>query len=281
MLLNLIDPHLETVLLELLLLSGLALLISSIGFIRVVYFISIGYAFSIVAMAVFTPFKHHENLTWAFGLQNIFHMLWGLRLGIYLIQREYRSFYRKELKNIHQRSAGMRLVTKFLIWLSVSILYVFMFSPSLFGLIALADAHSFFSYLVLIAGLCLMGGGLFLEAISDKQKSDFKAQFPNRYCNVGLYRWVRCPNYFGEIVFWVGNWVVGIIFYNSPLKWVVSSIGMVCIVLIMMGSTKRLEKTQDERYGSLPEYQGYIKTVPVLFPFIPVYSLKNIRVYLE
>ena len=281
MLLNLIDPHLEIVIVELLLLLGLALLISSIGFIRVVYFISIGYAFSIVAMAVFTPFKHHENLTWAFGLQNIFLMLWGLRLGIYLVQREYRSSYRKELKNIHQRSAGMRLVTKFLIWLSVSILYVFMFSPSLFGLIALTGANSFSSYLVLIAGLCLMGGGLFLEAISDKQKSDFKAQFPNRYCNVGLYRWVRCPNYFGEIVFWVGNWVVGIVFYNSPLKWVVSSIGMVCIVLIMMGSTKRLEKTQDERYGNHPEYQGYIKTVPVLFPFIPVYSLKNIRVYLE
>ena len=60
MLLNLIDPHLETVLLELLLLSGLALLISSIGFIRVVYFISIGYAFSIVAMAVFTPIKYHS-----------------------------------------------------------------------------------------------------------------------------------------------------------------------------------------------------------------------------
>ena len=29
------------------------------------------------------------------------------------------------------------------------------------------------------------------------------------------------------------------------------------------------------------EYQEYIRTVPVLFPFIPVYSLKKVRVFLE
>ena len=52
-------------------------------------------------------------------------------------------------------------------------------------------------YFVQIAGLLFMGSGLVIEALSDKQKSDFKAQFPKQYCNVGLYRWVRCPNYFG------------------------------------------------------------------------------------
>ena len=49
----------------------------------------------------------------------------------------------------------------------------------------------------------------------------------------------------------------------------------------MIGSTKRLEKSQGERYGALPEYQDYIRRVPVLFPFVPVYTLQNVRVYLE
>ena len=84
---------------------------------------------------------------------------------------------------------------------------------------------------------------LVLEAVSDKQKSDFKAEFPKQYCGVGLYRWVRCPNYLGEITFWVGNWVIGIMIYDTPLKWIASLAGMVCIVLIMMGSTKRLERS--------------------------------------
>ena len=281
MLLNWFDPQLGYILLEIMLLLGMALVISSIGFYRVVYFISIGYAFSIVTMAVFTPLRHLENIIWSLALQDLFLVLWGLRLGIYLVKREYRASYRKELSNIHQRSAGMSWVTKTLIWVSVSILYVLMFSPSLFGLITFSVSSSWVFYFVQLAGLFLMGSGLVLEALSDKQKSDFKAQFPKQYCNVGLYRWVRCPNYLGEITFWVGNWVMGILFYNSPFKWIASSVGLVCIVLIMMGSTKRLENTQDKRYGNQKKYQEYIHTVPVLFPFIPVYSLKNIRVFLE
>jgi steroid 5-alpha reductase family enzyme len=281
MLLNWVDPELRLVLSEMLLLFGLALVISSIGFYRVVYFISIGYAFSIVAMAIITPLRYFENLTWVSALQNIFLVLWGLRLGIYLVQREFRASYRKELTNVHQRSAGMSWGTKILIWVSVSLLYVLMFSPSLFGLITLSATSSWISYLVQIAGLLLMGGGLVLEALSDKQKSDFKAEFPKQYCDVGLYRWVRCPNYLGEITFWVGNWVIGIVFYTTPLRWIAALVGMVCIVLIMMGSTKRLERSQDDRYGSQPRYREYIRTVPVLFPFVPVYSLKKVRVFLE
>lgn len=281
MLLNWFEPGFRSVLPEMLLLLSLALVISSIGFYRVVYFISIGYAFSIVAMAIVTPVKHFENLIWTSALQNILLVLWGLRLGTYLVQREFRASYRKELTNIHRRSAGMTWGTKILIWVSVSLLYVLMFSPSLFRMITLSHTSSWIFYLVQMAGLVIMGGGLVLEAVSDKQKSHFKAQFPEQYCDVGLYRWVRCPNYLGEIFFWVGNWILGVMFYNSPLKWIAGLVGMVCIVLIMMGSTKRLERSQDERYGGQAKYQKYIRTVPVLFPFIPVYSLKRVRVFIE
>ena len=281
MLLNWFKPEYGSVLPEMLFLTVLALIISSIGFYRVVYFISIGYAFSIVAMAIISPMRHLGNLTWTSASQNMLLVLWGVRLGIYLVQREYHASYRKELADIHQRSAGMSWITKILIWTSVSVLYVLMFSPSLFSLITLPVNPSWMLSFVQVVGLMLMGGGLLLEAMSDKQKADFKAQFPKQYCDVGLYRWVRCPNYLGEITFWVGNWVMGILFYDSPLKWIASSVGLVCIVLIMMGSTKRLENTQDKRYGDKTAYQKYIRTVPVLFPFIPVYSLKNIRVFLE
>ena len=48
----------------------------------------------------------------------------------------------------------------------------------------------------------------------------------------------------------------------------------------MIGSTKRLERKQDERYGSDPEYQRYVQTVPVLIPLVPLYSLKRWRIAL-
>ncbi len=126
-----------------------------------------------------------------------------------------------------------------------------------------------------------MAGGLVLEAMADLQKSKFKRKNPDLFCNTGLYKIVRCPNYLGEILIWVGSFTAGIAAFTNPLFAIMAGIGLVCIVLIMMGSTKRLEQRQDERYGHLDKYQDFVNKVPVLFPFLPIYSLKNVKVYLE
>lgn len=262
-------------------LFGLALAISAAGFFKTVYFISIGYAFAITAMAFATPVLLRENLTWFAVLQNALLAFWGLRLGIYLLRREMQPSYQKEMKSNDERSSGITDWGKVGIWITVSALYVSMFSPSLFTLTAPKHDVSWLSIMTQLFGLALMAGSLLLEAAADKQKSDFKAQNPTQFCNVGLYRWVRCPNYLGEIMIWVGNFMVGITFYSTIWQWAVSFIGVACITLIMMGSTKRLEHNQDKRYGGQKRYQEYIHSVPVLFPFVPVYSLKNVRVYLE
>ncbi|MDJ0754551.1 MAG: DUF1295 domain-containing protein [Ardenticatenaceae bacterium] len=280
MLLDWFEPQLGDLLTASWPLLIIALLVSSLGFYRVVYFISVGYAFSIVGMALFTTINHFDNLTWVAALQNLFLVLWGARLGVFLVYREFRTTYRRELGDVAQRSAGMAWSRKAIIWISVSILYLLMFSPSLFRLLN-GPSSSWIGYFVEGFGLLLMGSGLLIEAAGDRQKSAFKVRFPNQFCNEGLYRWVRCPNYLGEITFWVGHWIVGVTVYNTPLRWLASLIGVICLMLIMMGSTKRLEEKQDRRYGDQPAYQAYVQSVPVLFPFVPVYSLKNVRVYLE
>lgn len=262
-------------------LFGLALLISALGFYRTVYFISIGYAFAITAMVVTVVIALRQNLSVLTALQNVGLILWSLRLGIYLIQREAGQNYRKTLEPVYERTNKIPLAAKFGIWISVSLLYTAMFSPSLFSLAGGSASPSAIGMGIQLFGLVTMFSGLVLEAVADKQKADFKARFPKQFCNIGLYRWVRCPNYLGEILFWVGNWIMGIPLYVSLLQWAVSTIGTVCITLIMMGSTKRLERSQAERYGNLPEYQTYATHVPVLIPFVPIYTLKNLRVYLE
>jgi hypothetical protein len=40
-----------------------------------------------------------------------------------------------------------------------------------------------------------MGGGLVLEVISEKQKSDFKAQFPKKYCYEGVFMKLKLRRY--------------------------------------------------------------------------------------
>jgi steroid 5-alpha reductase family enzyme len=262
-------------------LFGLALLISASGFYRTVYFVSVGYAFSIAAMAVTTLLVFRQDLTWSNLLQNVCLAVYGLRLGTYLLRREVQSSFSKERESITQRTADLTFGRKIPMWIGVSLLYVLMFSPSLFSLTGAPRVPAPAATVLQLLGLALMFGGLGLEALADAQKSAFKAQNPRQYCDAGLYRWIRCPNYFGEIMLWMGNWVLGLVFYTSALQWIASFVGLVCIVLIMMGSTKRLEQAQDERYGAQPAYQAYTRTVPVLFPFVPIYSLKRVRVFLE
>jgi steroid 5-alpha reductase family enzyme len=263
-------------------LFALALLISAVGFYRVVYFISIGYAFSLAAMAVTTVLVLRDNLTWAAALQNLLLVIWGLRLGIFLVRREMQPAYGQELSGVHARSAGMPLARKFIIWIGVSLLYVVMFAPSLFVLTPVPGAAvpAGAGSLVQWFSLLLMAVALVTETVADRQKSAFKTHFPGQFCSAGLYHWVRCPNYLGEILFWAGNWGAAIFFYATALRWAIGLAGLACIVLIMLGSTKRLEAQQDARYGRNSAYQDYVCRTPILIPFAPIYTLHNLRVYL-
>ena len=47
-----------------------------------------------------------------------------------------------------------------------------------------------------------------IQLIADKQIHDFRASNPGQYCNVGLWKHGRHPNYFGEIQFWWGIWII-------------------------------------------------------------------------
>lgn len=255
-------------------LAVIALVITTVGFRRMVYFLNIGYAFSIVAVAAVSVFLLWKNTTILILLQASAILFWGLRLGIFVTRRELSAGYKKERDRIDTQYGGITLPFKFAIWISVSVLYLMMVSPLLFSLESPA-AGSLTATIFQIIGLVMMVGGLVLEGIADRQKSAFKLKNPSAFCNTGLYSLIRCPNYLGEIIFWIGTWVMGIGFYKTALEWVISLIGMVCIVYIMFGSTKRLEKTQISRYGTLPEFQQYSRWVPILIPWLPLYTLQK------
>jgi steroid 5-alpha reductase family enzyme len=258
----------------------ISLAITLIGFKKTVWFISIGYTFSIVASAVFILVFKNSGLNFFNYLQVILLAIWGIRLGFYIIKRESDTNYNSSVKDQISTSQELPMPVKGGIWISVSFLYVCMFSPAIFTLQEKAGS-SVFTQSLIIAGLFAMGTGVIIEAIADNQKSVFKMGNPKSYCNTGLYKWVRCPNYLGEIMVWTGNFICAVSFISGWWQWALASTGLVCIILIMMGSAKRLEKKQIERYGSDTDFQTYEKTVPILFPWIRLYSLQKIKVYLE
>jgi steroid 5-alpha reductase family enzyme len=257
---------------------GICLLASSMGFKKTVWFISIGYTLCILLLSITTIIIWNKDLQ----LFNYFQLIglgfWASRLGFFIVQRERNQTYLSAVKDQTDASQQQPLGVKVIIWISVCVLYTCMFYPSLASLVKQTNSQA---NIISWIGVAVLWIGILVEGVADFQKSLFKKSNPRLFCNTGLYSWVRCPNYLGEIMVWTGNIIVGISFFNYWWEWVMAFVGWACIVLIMMGSTKRLEIKQEERYGGDSNYQNYIKRVPVLFPWIPIYTLKNINVYLE
>ena len=117
--------------------------------------------------------------------------------------------------------------------------------------------------------------GLALETAADLQKNAAKKKNPRRFVDTGLYRLVRCPNYLGEMIFWTGVVVTAFGGANHWGQWIVIAVGYIGIIFVMFSGARRLELRQDKNYGKDPEYQKYVSTVPILLPFIPLYSVKK------
>jgi len=256
---------------------AICLSFSALGFRRVEYFVSLGYASSIAAQAlVFGAFYVATLEGWVI-VQVALLAAYGIRLGSFLTLRDRSASFQDERAASAERGRHLSALLKVGIWISVSVLYVVMFAPALLTMSVQARGSALPS---VFPGVVIMACGLTLEAASDWQKSRFKAKAPSQFCSRGLFRIVRSPNYLGEMIFWLGTWLSGLSAYQTPLAWLLSLFGFVIIQLIMLGSARRLELKQAARYGLEAAYQDYALTVPVLFPWVPLYSLKHLKVYL-
>lgn len=259
-------------------LIGLCLVVTSIGFYRTVYFISLGYGFSVAAMSVLVLVLGWSRIDPITGIQALLLGAYGLRLGIYLFRREKLVSYRASLKG-DRSEGGPAFVVKLAIWVWVAIQYPLQFTPALARAAANAAGTKDVLPALSIVGLAVMATGLALEGIADAQKNAAKKKAPERFCDSGLYRVVRCPNYLGELLLWTGNLLAGASLLSNWALWLMASLGYGCIFFVMIGSTRRLELKQEGRYGSDPEYQAYVKRVPIIFPLVPIYSLKRVKVF--
>lgn len=250
----------------------IALVVSSIGFYKFVYFISLGYGFSIAVMAGALLLSQYQHLTSLTLLLCIMLIIYGCRLGGYLLLRELKSAqYRQTMKKEIKDGSQMKLFVKVCIWISCALLYVCQITPIVDRLIQQKN-ESLFG----IIGLIIMICGMSLEAIADYQKSKSKQKYSHCFCDSGVYKIVRCPNYLGEVIFWTGVFVSSFPIV-SKVAFIFGFIGYGCIVYIMFGGARRLEIRQNKNYGKDKEYQEYVKKTPILLPFIPLYSVEKYK----
>ena len=250
-----------------------SLLASSVGFYKYIWFISVGYGFSIAAIGMALAIGFHNGMALPEWIACMLLIVYGLRLGGYLLIREIRSAeYRKVLSPEIKRSKKMPFVAKAGLWVSCAVLYTLMTIPLFFRLRDGVKPDA-----MLWIGLVVMACGIVLESVADMQKTAAKRKNSRRFVDSGLYRFVRCPNYLGELLLWLGMFLTGTTALRGALQWILALLGFLLIVWVMLSSARRLELRQDRNYGSDPEYQKYVSSVPIIIPFVPLYSVKKYK----
>ena len=243
------------------------------GFKEFVWFMSVGYGFAVMCIGIFHLIFGliNHSLTIATGIISVLFIIYGYRLGGYILKRELTNkTYRKTLESTGSTKA-MPIPVSIMMWAYSMWMYTAQTSALSYRVINQAK-DNVFAYL----GIAIMILAIIGESTADHQKSAAKKINPKRFCDTGLYKYVRCPNYFSEILFWVGVTVSGIGAVQGK-QWIMVLVALVLITFVMYTSAQRLELRQEKNYGLDPEYQKYSDTTPLLFPFTKQYH--SMKVY--
>jgi len=190
--------------------------------------------------------------------------IWAVRLGIFLFLRirtigEDRRF--REIKKSFPRF--LLAWTLQGLWISFSLAAAFAAITSTLKLeLELYAAFGTFLWLT----------GFLIEIIADKQKSNFNAKPGNKgkFIQTGLWAWSRHPNYFGEIVLWVGVAVIAFPVLRG-WQWVtLLSPLFIIILLTRISGIPTLEEYADKKWGGQVEYETYKARTSILIPFPPI-----------
>jgi steroid 5-alpha reductase family enzyme len=248
-----------------------AAVITTVGFYKFVYFLSSGYAFAVLGLAVALMIGFSSSLTVPVFMLLALVALYAARLGLFIVIREVKSgAYRTVLGEASTGYDKIPFFVRIVVWILVSIQYVMQVSPVYFRLKnGMQAAHPGWLY----AGIIIVAAGFLMQTLADGQKNAAKKVNPKTFCRQGLFKLVRCPNYFGEILVWTGVLLSSLPCLSGWFQIAVALLGYILIIYVMFGSTRRIELRQNKNYGSDPAYQAYVKKTPVLIPFIPMYSV--------
>ncbi|MDF1515049.1 MAG: DUF1295 domain-containing protein [Anaerolineae bacterium] len=122
-----------------------------------------------------------------------------------------------------------------------------------------------------VIGLLIWVFGFTFEVVADAQKNRFRAIPGNKgkFIKIGLWSRSRHPNYFGEIVLWIGVAVIAIPVLRG-WQWITMiSPVFVTVLLTQISGVPLLEKRADEKWGGQDDYETYKAHTPVLIPRLP------------
>jgi len=189
-------------------------------------------------------------------------MIWAIRLGSFLFMRIVRDGKDKRFNLI--KTSFSRF---FMTW-TLQGMWVFICSSS--ALVAITSPTGVIVNNVFILGFLLFFTGFVIEVIADNQKSKFRSIKENRdsFINEGLWSRSRHPNYFGEIILWLGITVMSISSFSGINYLAIFSPIFTYLLLNYISGIRILEARGNEKWGHLDEYDNYKENTPKLIPKI-------------
>ena len=154
-------------------LLAISFAVSALGWIYFIYFFSIGYGFAISALSVTTAIIFRDVLTVPTAVLLAVLLIYGIRLGLYLLLREKRSATYKHILYQPENTVKKPIFVMFMIWISCALLYVGQISPATFYLYNSAEGLAVNSVWAWI-GAAVATAGVLIEMIADAQKSAAK-----------------------------------------------------------------------------------------------------------
>ncbi|KAB2001566.1 hypothetical protein ERO13_D11G003200v2 [Gossypium hirsutum] len=110
--------------------------------------------------------------------------------------------------------------------------------------------------------------GTIVEILADKDKFSFKnsPESKGKWCEIGLWKYSRHPNYFGDILLTWGYFVASLPIIEGA-EWLVL-IGPVFLTLLLLfvSGLTILEKSGDKKFGNVEAYRVYKKRTSPLIP---------------
>jgi steroid 5-alpha reductase family enzyme len=191
--------------------------VKNYGFLDVTWTLCIGLLALIDGVAGTGPVARRMMFT-------IVGLAWSLRLGLFVLARVLRH-HPAEDKRYRTLRERWKSPAEFLAFFELQALIAVVFSaPFLLASVAGDGNMAVLEWL----GLAIAAVGTLGETIADAQSEAFKRspRSDKRILDVGLWRYSRHPNYFFEMVVWIGFALAA---FAVPLGW----IAILCPVLIV------------------------------------------------
>jgi len=187
-------------------------------------------------------------------------VVWAARLGTFLVRRVQRVGKDGRFDEIKPSSP------RFLLAWTLQGLWVAFTAAAALAAMTTPTRENLDAFAA--AGVAVWLVGFAIEAVADAEKRRFQADPANRgrFIQTGLWARSRHPNYFGEIVLWVGVAIIALPVLRG-WQWVaLASPLFVTLLVTRVSGVPLVEQRADERWGGRADYEAYKQRTPVLIP---------------